>query len=350
MKPFFLHNLIFGVFAIAIPLQECHGQTLFDETKPLEITLSMDIQHLLGDTSSATDYIPAILIEYKDQGKKSEYAIKVKAAGNTRLNENVCEFPPIRINFKKSELENTSFAGQDKIKLITHCRDLDDFENYVMLEYLAYKSYNFFTDFSYQVRLAKITYRDISGNFPETTKTGFFVESDEQMSARVGVKISDKKIWSADSCKQEAVALLTLFEFMIGNTDWWIHTRHNVDIVEFPNGDLIPLPYDFDYAGLVETPYSVPSKLLPITMVRQRFLKGDCREIEYYQDAINTCKAHKADILNLIEGTTQLDRKSQKTAINYIEDFYKIIDSPEQFQKFIKTSCEYFSNPETQLK
>jgi len=310
----------------------------------------MDIQRLLEDTSATTDYVPAILIEFSNQGKKSEYAVKVKTAGNTRLNENVCDFPPLRINFKKSELENTTFAGQDKLKLITHCRETEDFEKYVLLEYLAYKSYAVLTAFSYRVRLVNITYNDISGKYPSTTKIGFFVESDEQMAARVGGQISDKKIWSADSCNQNIVSLLTVFEFMIGNTDWWINTRHNVDIVQLQNGELIPVPFDFDYSGLVQTPYAIPSKLLPITEVRQRFLKGECEEIEYYQDALSTCFAKKSIILNLMATEALLDNRSQKTASNYIEDFYTIIESPEQLQKFIKTSCAYFSNPNTHLK
>jgi len=359
MKTRFLNSLIFGALAVVMPILECTGQiksekkasnSLFDETKPLKITLSTDFQRLLNDTSATDDYLPAILVEYEDKGKKTEYAVKVKAAGNTRLNENICDFPLIRLNFKKSELENTSFAGQDKVKLITHCRDDADFENYVVLEYLAYKSYGILTAFSYKVRLVNITYLDISGNYPETTKTAFFVESDENMASRVGGKISDKKIWSADSCQQDLVSLLTVFEFMIGNTDWWINTRHNINIIELSNGNLIPIPYDFDYSGLVNTPYSVPSKLLPIAEVRQRFLKGECMGIEYYQPAINTYLARKDVILNLLADETLLDRRSQKAATNYFEDFYRIIESPKQFNDYIKTGCDYFSNPASHLK
>ncbi len=356
MKAYFLYSLIIGVLVIIISLQECISQTtfenkssysMFDKNTPLEITLSMDIQQLLEDTSAATEYIPAILTEFSNQSKKSEYAVKVKAAGNTRLNENVCDFPPLRINFKKSDLENTTFAGQDKLKLITHCRGTEEFEKYVLLEYLAYKSYALLTAFSYRVRLVNITYNDISGKYPATTKIGFFVESDEQMAARVCGKMSEKKIWSADSCNQNMVSLLTLFEFMIGNTDWWINTRHNVDIVELQSGELIPVPFDFDYSGLVQTPYAIPSKLLPITEVRQRFLKGECDEIDHYQDAMNNCLAKKSIILNLMATEALLDKRSQKSASNYIEDFYTIIESPEQLQKFIKTSCDYFSIPNT---
>ncbi|MDZ7606324.1 MAG: hypothetical protein U5K79_12225 [Cyclobacteriaceae bacterium] len=359
MKTFFVYSLFFGVLAMFLPMQECISQptseikasySLFDKTTPLEITLSLDIQRLLEDTSATTDYMSAILIEFTNQGKKSEYAVKVKAAGNTRLNENVCDFPPLRINFKKSELENTTFAGQDKLKLMTHCRETDDFENHVLLEYLAYKSYTTLTAFSYKVRLVNITYKDLSGKYPETTRIGFFVESDEQMAARVGGQISDKKIWSADSCNQKMVSLLTLFEFMIGNTDWWINTRHNVDIIQLQDGELIPVPFDFDYSGLVHTPYAIPSKLLPITEVSQRFLKGDCEEIDYYQDAMNTCLAKKSIILNLITGETHLDKRAQKTASNYIEDFFTVIESPGEFKNYIKTACDYFSNPNSHLK
>jgi hypothetical protein len=58
---------------------------------------------------------------------------------------------------------------------------------------------------------------------------------------------------------------------MIGNTDWWIHRRHNVDLVELADGSLVPIPFDFDYAGIINTPYAIPSPSMPIKSVEDRF-------------------------------------------------------------------------------
>ncbi len=49
-------------------------------------------------------------------------------------------------------------------------------------------------------------------------------------------------------------------------------------------------------------------------------------------------------------GEVHLDKRSQKSTSNYIEEFYTVIESPEQFKKYIKTACDYFSNPNSHLK
>ena len=354
-----MSNFLLSIFMITVIVHGAFAQetqssnfpeSFFIDENPLEITLLLDLERLLNDTSYSSEYSPAILIEHDKNGNKIEYAVKVKTAGNTRLKENVCDFPPLRLNFKKSELENTTFAGLDKVKLITHCREDVDFNNYVTLEYLAYKSYMALTKYSFKVRLAKISYMDIAGKYDQITKFGFFVEDDQSMAERNGGEITDKKIWSPDSCKEEAVSLLTLFEFMIGNTDWWIHTRHNIVIVELENGELVPVPYDFDYSGLVEAPYAIPSKLLPIPDVRHRFLKGDCENLDFYWESINICLTKKDNILSLFNSGSFLDRRFQKPATHYIGDFYDIIEKPKEFEKYIAQSCKYFSDPESHLK
>ncbi|NIP93601.1 MAG: hypothetical protein GWN18_19895, partial [Thermoplasmata archaeon] len=71
---------------------------------------------------------------------------------------NTCEFPPLRLNFKKGQLDETLFDGQDKVKLVTHCRNGDRYEQNVVKEYLVYRLYNVLTPLGFQVRMAHITY------------------------------------------------------------------------------------------------------------------------------------------------------------------------------------------------
>ena len=51
------------------------------------------------------------------------------------------------------------FAGQRKLKLVTHCRNDASFQQYVLLEYSAYRMYNVLTPHSFRVRLANVDYR-----------------------------------------------------------------------------------------------------------------------------------------------------------------------------------------------
>lgn len=312
---------------------------LFSATDPINLVLEMDMEKVLNDKSDDPEYNPAFLIQKLSDGNIHAFNIKIKARGNTRRIKEVCEFPPLKLNFIKNETTNTVFDGQDKIKMVTHCMENEEYENYAVLEYLAYKTYNTLTDHSYQVRLVHITYRDIRQKYDDIVKTGFLIEDEELMAARIGGTISDKKIWSADSCNQASVDLFSLFQFMIGNTDWWIHKRHNVDIVNI-NDELFPVPYDFDYAGIVNPPYAIPSPSLPIEHVKDRFFKGSCKTMAGYQDVIARFNTKKSEIIGLIEEANVGNKKFKKSAVKYIESFYAIINDTDNFSYFINQTCE----------
>jgi hypothetical protein len=315
---------------------------LFSSSEPLNLIIEMDMHKVLNDKSDDPDYNPALLIHQIDEKRIQVFNIKIRARGHTRRIKSVCEFPPLKLNFDKDETTNTAFEGQDKVKMVTHCRDNFEFENYALLEYLAYKTYNKLTDFSYRVRLVNVTYRDIRRDYPDIEKTGFLIEDDDAMARRIGGEITDKRIWSPDSCRQDVVDIFSLFQFMIGNTDWWIHKRHNVDIVQLQNGELIPIPFDFDYAGIINIPYAIPSPHLPISQVSDRFFKGTCKTTEDYHAAISEFNANKEEIIQEIENTKGLQRRSSKLAIRYIEDFYEIINDFDKFRKFMKATCDYY--------
>ncbi len=311
---------------------------LFSSSEPIYLVLEMDMEQVLNDKSDDPAYNPAFLIQKMPDGNIHAFNVKIKARGNTRKIKEVCEFPPLKLNFIKNETNNTVFDGQDKIKMVTHCMGEDEYENYAMLEYLAYKAYNILTNYSYQVRMIHVTYKDIRQKYSDIVKTGFLIEDEEMMAARIGGSISDKKIWSPDSCNQASVDLFSLFQFMIGNTDWWIHKRHNVEIVSI-NDELFPVPYDFDYAGMVNTPYAIPSPSLPIVQVRDRFFKGSCKAREDFQYSIDSFNQKQSEIIVLIEETDQVNKKFKKTAVKYIESFYSIINDNDEFSQFINRTC-----------
>jgi hypothetical protein len=311
---------------------------LFSSSEPLFLVLEMDMEKVLNDKSDDPEYNTALLIRKMSDGNIQAFNIKIKARGNTRRIKDVCEFPPLKLNFIKSETNNTVFDGQDKIKMVTHCMENPDYENFAILEYLVYKTYNLLTENSFQVRLVHVTYKDVRQSYKDIVKTGFLIEDADQMAVRIGGSISDKKIWSPDSCNQASVDMFSLFQFMIGNTDWWIHKRHNVDIVSI-NDELFPVPYDFDYAGIVNPPYAIPSPSLSIVEVKDRFFKGSCKSIYEYQDAIATFNTKKSEIIGMLEETDLMNKKFKRLAVKYIESFYEIINEPPKFSQFINQTC-----------
>jgi len=345
MRPAILTLLLLALPFLSIA--QNNPSKLFENSEPIELILQMDMQKVLGDKSDEPQYSSAFLIQKIDEKNIQTFNIKIKARGDTRRISDICEFPPLKINFEKKSTENTVFEGQDKIKMVTHCKESEDYQNYALLEYFAYKTYNTLTDYSYQVRLVNVTYQDINQKIPDIEKSGFLVEDDDLLAKRIGGSITDKRIWSPDSCERNAVDIFSLFQFMIGNTDWWIHTRHNVDLVILPDDKLIPIPFDFDGAGIINTPYAMPSPQLPIISVRDRFYKGSCKSQDYYdyQETIRLFNSKKDTILSMLNQATFLNKRYRNTSKNYIEDFYKIINNPDKFSKYISQNCKYVNTP-----
>ena len=126
-----------------------------------------------------------------------EVGLKVRLRGHSRAR--VCDFPPLRLNFADDVDAQSIFAGQDKLKLVTHCRNYDRGEQDLLEEYLAYRVLNVLTDLSYGLRLMRIHYDDTDGKLPAeaTRRYGFVIESREEFSARTGAPTCCSRVFRA---------------------------------------------------------------------------------------------------------------------------------------------------------
>ena len=70
---------------------------------------------------------------------------------------------------------------------------------------------------------------------------------------------------------------MSIFQYMIGNLDWSVLKSHNIALFRREDGTIIPLPFDFDYSGLVNAEYAVPPKALHLYSIRVRKYRGFCR-------------------------------------------------------------------------
>ncbi len=313
---------------------------LFDEDIPLNLIIEFDFSTVLNDRSDDPDYTGGSLTIVDDDKNKTLFNIKIRARGNSRRLYGICSFPPLKIDFKKSETVNTIFDGQNKLKLVTHCSNLSDYEDYMLEEYLIYKTYNLLTDNSFRVRLVKITYKDLKHQFPAENHYAFLLEDDDDMAARNNSHITDVKILHPDSCNQNAVDLVTLFQYMIGNTDWWITTRHNVVIMQPNNQQLpIPIPYDFDYSGCIDAIYAKPSPQLNINSVTEHYFRGYCRTPEDYKNIIEQFNSKKNEIFGLYENFDYLGKRKINKMLKFFNAFYDIINNPDALKNEIDKTC-----------
>jgi hypothetical protein len=247
----------------------------------------------------------------------------------------------LRFNFSDSTARNTIFEGQDKIKLVTHCRSrLDLYEQNVLKEYLAYKLYNLFAEESYLVRLIHLTYADVKGKFDTLTKMAFLLEPTEHMAHRNGcerMKVSNIHQTKTNNYKTMVMAI---FQYMIGNTDWSVWAQHNTILVK-EDTSVVPIvvPYDFDWAGLVNAPYAVPAEFLLIPTVRTRLYRGFCRPDAELQPALDEFRQSKDEIYQTCNSVPFLSEKESKKVLKYIDDFFNIIENPKKVEEEFHRKC-----------
>jgi len=322
--------------------QEDKTAPLFVSEEPLKFTLIIDTRELKKDESDDPQYSDGQLILQEDASNEKTFDIKVRARGISRRKGDFCSFPPLKLNFKKKDVEGTVFEGQDKLKLVTYCQDQDIYESYVLKEYLIYKFYNCLTPYSFKVRLAEITYKDINDKGKDVQRYGFLIEDDDIMAERNGGQISEVLMSNHDRCERNTLDVFTLFQFMIGNLDWWIASpvQHNVKVVVLANGDAVPIPYDFDYSGVVNASYAIPPEILPVKNVRERYFRGYCRLSGTYELVVEKFNQQKECIYSNVNNFKPLDEKYKKDIIKYFDDFYNIVNDPKQIKRKVYDMCE----------
>ena len=306
---------------------------LFTEEDVLRFTLSMDIKEVLKDRGEERSYHSAV-ITYQDKGGKTvTEALKVRVRGNRRRDPTVCNFPPLLLNFKKSTVENTVFGKVNKLKLVTHCNN----EDYVLREYLVYKLYNIITDLSFRVRLCQISYVDSTGKRKPEIKYAFLIEDEDDMAARNAATIMpDELLIRMDATENRTMAKLALFQYMIGNTDWSVPYRHNILLLYLAShGKPVPVPFDFDYSGIVMTPYAKPPPELGIATVRQRLFRGYSIPGDAISELVPFFNNRKNAFYQLYTANPLLDSKYKKQTLKYLDAFYETINDPKDFERHI---------------
>ncbi|MHA6247266.1 hypothetical protein ACXYMU_04960 [Pontibacter sp. CAU 1760] len=306
---------------------------LFAQEEVLRFTINSTFKALLKDRDEDSAYHPASLVYRDAAGQDVRVNLKIRVRGNHRRDPRVCRFPPILLNFSRKTSQQTIFKHVNKVKLVTHCLD----EEYVFREYLVYKLYNLFTDMSFRVRLCQVTYQDVEDGRRTEVRYAFMIEDDEEMADRNKATIvPDELIIGMEGTDQKHMALLAIFQYMIGNTDWSVPYRHNIKLLSVnPLRPPVPVPYDFDYCGLVGPPYAVPPPELGITSVRDRLYRGYDSPTHVYAEVVQGFNAQRTAVFRLYEDFPLINKSTQKQTIKFLEDFYGIINDPKDFRRSI---------------
>jgi hypothetical protein len=152
--------------AFAVPAQA--EDPLFAASAPLQLTVRAPLGKLIRNRQS-NEVVAGTLVD--PDGQSLPIAIALR--GITRRTQEICEFPPLRVDFTTPPPSASVFAGQRRPKLVTHCRTSASAQQLLLLEYAAYGMYNAMSPRSFRVRLATINYQDADGS-PIIARAGFF--------------------------------------------------------------------------------------------------------------------------------------------------------------------------------
>lgn len=332
-----------GLFAVTARGQEPGAPkpapTFFDSEDPLSVTLTANIGKLRGDKRANSPWRAATISYMSAELKPVTVPIKVRTRGIWRLK--TCEFPPLRLNFSGKDAKGTVFEALDKPKLVSYCRNNDRYEQYVLQELQLYRIYQLLTPVSHKVRLLRVAYTDSAKGKVEATRYAILLEEPNDVAARLGGKILEQKGALPGDLDAFHDALVGVFQYLIGNTDFSENGLHNIELLAQTNGDILPLAYDFDFSGAVDAQYATVDPSLSVTHVRDRLFRGYCTKGDALSRVFALFNDKKPMIYSLYRDQIGrlLDGRIARATLEYFDEFYRTINDPRSARRQIIEAC-----------
>ncbi|MDH5235891.1 MAG: hypothetical protein OEW77_13135, partial [Gemmatimonadota bacterium] len=253
-----------------------------------------------------------------------------------------CSFPPLYIRAAKEVREGTLLQGNPRLKITTPCRpDRDEYQQWILLEYLTYRTYAAIDSVNHRTRLAHITYQDSTGREKPVAVTAFFLEIEEEVADEHDLKLVETKGALFADVVTPILDKLSLFEYWIGNTDWSLSQLHNITLFQNAALQYVPVAYDFDWSGTVNARYAFPQANLGIRSVRQRLHRGPCRTAAEWAPTITHYLARKP-VLDSIWATPLegLDPKRQAETKKWLDELWPLLGDAGRFKRAVIDICQ----------
>lgn len=327
-----------AALSVFLAPQQADTTPLFASAEPLELTFVADLEAIRRDRADEPEDRPGIMI--LADGDTVE--VELRPRGDFRRDPANCSFPPLRLDVQRRSAEGSVFQGQDKLKMVVPCRpEQSAYEQYVLLEYGIYRAFELLSDAAFHTRLARMTFVDTGGGREPFTAWGFLIEEDEAMAARLGGTLVDMPEGAGVRPRvlnPRQSTLVALFQYMVGNSDWSDQALHNVKLVQ-GLGLVVPVPYDFDVAGLVNARYAVPDPLLGIRNVRERIYRGWCFDAVDRGALVAAFVERRAEAVAAVTGVPGLDPAQAREAAAYLAGFFDDVATPDRAARRVFRDC-----------
>lgn len=312
---------------------------LFSSDSIFEIKLTGNLKAIYNDRDEKEVGEHPMLLEFQQtpSAKVTALPLKVRARGHFRRMRTNCDMPPLWIDFtKEAKLKGTLFEKQNKLKLVTPCKG----DNYVVREFLIYKIYNLISPQCMRARLVKVSFEDSMGKVKPQTQYSILIEDDMKAARRNHTYVKDVMMVRMENVNAAEFVKLAVFQYLIGNTDWSVPYLHNIKLAYKDSASTpIAIPYDFDHSGMVDAPYAMPPEQLELTSVRERRYRGYCQPMDTFKPTFDLFNKLKDNIYKIYTDCPYIDEKYRKSAIKYLDDFYKVINNPKTAEREFGFPC-----------
>ncbi|MBT8303750.1 MAG: hypothetical protein KJP09_04705 [Bacteroidia bacterium] len=303
----------------------------------MNVKMSYSFKEIKKETNDTTFVYTDVSYETPD-GSWLNFETRLRRRGNYRLKN--CYFPPIKFKAKKKKVEGTIFEGNKTLKMVMPCLMQKDNNDNVVKEYLAYKLYELISPYHFKTRLMNLALTEQRGNKVREHKVkAFFIEDDKQVAKRFDARVYKRNNHPLNHDPVESVRN-AVFMYMIGNTDFSQTYQHNMQII-FVGTSIIPLPFDFDMSGLVNSSYAVVSQIkgqdLGLSSVKERMYRGFVRDEAVFYQVRQEYIDLKPEIIKLLDDHAKYfdNPKEFSSAKEYILSCYNVLANKERFKKEI---------------
>ena len=318
---------------------------LFQGDEILDVRIVAPLASIISGRADEIE-LPATLHYTNDAGEIVDLDIQMRTRGRFRRQKEICKFPPMRLNFVKSQTKDTLFHKQDKIKLVTHCQTSSIYEQVLLREYTAYRILNVMSDASFRVRLLRITYVDADDKKKDDVRYGFVIEHRDRLAKRLGKSVLEIPGIHPRTLNTEYASTIALYHYLIGNTDFSSVKGakkdmccHNHILFGNENEKVWSVPYDFDQSGLVDAPHAGANPKFKLRTVRERLYRGRCMYNDQLESAIVKYNDKRDEVFAVLNEVDVAKSSSKKSMVSFVERFYKTVNSARRVKSDLIKRC-----------
>lgn len=315
---------------------------LFEDQSTLKVEITAPLNTLVRERPDEEE-MPGTFSYRAADGTPVSLDIQVRARGNFRYK--FCDFPPMTLNFRRSQVEGTLFENQNRLKLVGHCKITRRYEQSVLREYLAYRLLNLMTDKSFRVRLLEVTWVDSEERRGRMVRSAFLIEHRNRLAARIGMEPQEIEFTEVNAVQPDHLNLTSLFQYLIGNVDFSPiagsggECCHNYEMFGTSTDSLVAIPFDFDFSGIVNAPNAIPDTERGVRRVGQRVYRGWCENNGLVGQSISAFQESRETLYAEAAGLEELEPSVRERIADYMDGFYDIVSDPAAVERKIIGHC-----------